>query len=114
MSKIIISSLLLISIIILTYLAFVQPVVFYDHFYDFGIHDTITELIEARKRASIHCRSPVKILHAVSEGYAAQIGDSLVMKLGQFDWNPAKEVNLDGSWQMFVNKGSDYQLWLRN
>ncbi|KAL1809635.1 uncharacterized protein LOC108196268 [Daucus carota subsp. sativus] len=89
------------------------PVVFYDHFYDFGIHDTITELIEARKRASIHCRSPVKIFHAVSEGYAAQIGDSLVMKLGQFDWNPSKEVNLDGSWQMFVNKGSDYQIWLR-
>lgn len=89
------------------------PVVFYDHFYDFGIHDIITELIEARKRAAIHCRSPVKIFHATGDGYAAQVGDTLVMKLGHFDWNPSKEVNLDGSWQMFVDKGSDYRLWLR-
>ncbi|GJV92208.1 probable alpha-amylase 2 isoform X2 [Tanacetum coccineum] len=89
------------------------PVVFYDHFYDFGLHDVITELIEARKRAGIHCRSPVKIYHANNDGYVAQIGDTLVMKLGHFDWNPSKEINLDGNWQKFVDKGSDYRLWLR-
>ncbi|XP_027187610.1 uncharacterized protein [Cicer arietinum] len=89
------------------------PVIFYDHFYDFGIHDVITELIEARKRAGIHCRSSIKIYHANNEGYVAQIGDALVMKLGQFDWNPSKENRLDGSWQKFVDKGSDYQVWLR-
>ncbi|PON83485.1 Glycoside hydrolase [Trema orientale] len=89
------------------------PVIFYDHFYDFGIRDIITELIEARRRAGIHCRSSVKIYHANNEGYVAQIGDTLVMKLGHFDWNPSKENNLDGSWQKFIDKGSDYQLWLR-
>lgn len=89
------------------------PVVFYDHFYDFGLHDVITELIEARKRAGIHCRSPVKIYHANNDGYVAQIGDTLVMKLGHFDWNPSKEIDLDGNWQKFVDKGSDYRLWLR-
>ncbi|XP_071707052.1 probable alpha-amylase 2 [Rutidosis leptorrhynchoides] len=89
------------------------PVVFYDHFYDFGLHDVITELIDARKRAGIHCRSPVKIYHANNDGYVAQIGDTLVMKLGHFDWNPSKEIDLDGSWQKFVDKGSDYQLWFR-
>ncbi|XP_030482491.2 uncharacterized protein LOC115699295 isoform X2 [Cannabis sativa] len=89
------------------------PVIFYDHFYDFGIRDIITELIEARRRAGIHCRSTVKIFHANNEGYVAQIGDTLVMKLGHFDWNPSKENNLDGSWQKFVDKGSDYQLWSR-
>lgn len=89
------------------------PVVFYDHFYDFGLHDVITELIEARKRAGIHCRSPVKIYHANNDGYVAQIGDTLVMKLGHFDWNPSKEIDLDGNWQKFVDKESDYRLWLR-
>lgn len=89
------------------------PVVFYDHFYDFGLHDIITELIEARTRAGVHCRSPVKIYHANNDGYVAQIGDTLVMKLGFFDWNPFKEVQLDGSWHKFVDKGSDYQLWMR-
>nr|AIU94748.1 alpha-amylase [Morus alba var. multicaulis] len=89
------------------------PVIFYDHFYDFGIRDVITELIDARRRAGIHCRSSMKIYHANNEGYVAQIGDTLVMKLGHFDWNPSKENNLDGSWQKFVDKGSDYQLWLR-
>ena len=90
-----------------------QPVVFYDHFYDFGIHDVITELIEGRKRVGIHCRSAVKIYHANSDGYVAGIGETLVMKLGQFAWNPSKEIDLDGSWQKFVDKGSDYQIWLR-
>lgn len=89
------------------------PTIFYDHFYDFGFRDVITELIEARRQAGIHCRSSVKIYHANNEGYVAQIGDTLVMKLGHFDWNPSKENNLDGSWQKFVDKGSDYQLWLR-
>ncbi|KAJ8549954.1 hypothetical protein K7X08_033661 [Anisodus acutangulus] len=41
-----------------------QPVIFYDHFYDFGIRDVINELIEARRRAGIHCRSNLKIFHA--------------------------------------------------
>ncbi|CAI9109831.1 OLC1v1009741C2 [Oldenlandia corymbosa var. corymbosa] len=89
------------------------PVIFYDHFYDFGLREIITELIESRTRAGIHCRSPVKILHANNDGYVAQIGDTLVMKLGYLDWNPFKEVHLDGSWQKFVDKGADYQLWLR-
>ncbi|OMP07813.1 hypothetical protein COLO4_07022 [Corchorus olitorius] len=89
------------------------PVIFYDHFYDFGIRDVLTELIEARRRAGIHCRSSVSIYHANNEGYVAQVGDTLVMKLGHFDWNPSKENQLDGSWQKFIDKGSDYQVWLR-
>lgn len=89
------------------------PVIFYDHFYDFGLRDTITELIEARRRAGVHCRSAVKIYHANNDGYVAKIDESLVMKIGHFDWNPSKENNLDGTWQKFIDKGSDYQIWLR-
>ncbi|XP_008807825.2 uncharacterized protein LOC103720069 isoform X1 [Phoenix dactylifera] len=89
------------------------PVIFYDHFYDFSLRDTITELIESRRRAGIHCRSPVKIYHANNEGYVAKVDSSLVMKIGYFDWNPSKENNLGGTWQKFVDRGSDYQIWLR-
>lgn len=90
------------------------PVIFYDHFYDFGMRDVITELIEARRRAGIHCRSAVKIQHANTDGYVAQVGGALVVKLGHLNWNPSKEVNLDGTWDKFVDKGSDYQVWLRH
>ncbi|XP_052480057.1 uncharacterized protein LOC105802507 isoform X1 [Gossypium raimondii] len=89
------------------------PVIFYDHFYEFGIRDVLTELIEARRRAGIHCRSSVKIYHANTEGYVAQVSNMLVIKLGHFDWNPSKENQLDGSWQKFIDKGADYQIWLR-
>ncbi|KAL2634517.1 hypothetical protein R1flu_005996 [Riccia fluitans] len=89
------------------------PVIFYDHFYDFGLHDQIAELIAARKRTGVHCRSPVKILHANIEGYVAEIGDNLVMKLGRIDWNPSKENHLAGTWERFLDKGSEYQLWER-
>nr|XP_011467888.1 PREDICTED: uncharacterized protein LOC101298534 [Fragaria vesca subsp. vesca]XP_011467889.1 PREDICTED: uncharacterized protein LOC101298534 [Fragaria vesca subsp. vesca] len=89
------------------------PTIFYDHLYDFGLHEILTELIEARRRAGIHCRSAVKIYHANNEGYVAQVGDSLVMKLGHFDWNPSKENHLEGSWQKFVDQGADYTVWLR-
>ncbi|GMI98235.1 hypothetical protein HRI_003492800 [Hibiscus trionum] len=89
------------------------PVIFYDHLYEFGMRDVLTEIIEARTRAGIHCRSSVKIYHANNEGYVARVGDNLVMKLGHFNWNPSKENQLDGSWQKFIDKGSDYQVWLR-
>ncbi|KAE8699689.1 Alpha-amylase isozyme 2A [Hibiscus syriacus] len=89
------------------------PVLFYDHLYEFGLRDVLTELIEARRRAGIHCRSSVKIYHANNQGYVARVGDTLVMKLGHFNWNPSKENQLDGSWQKFIDKGPDYQIWLR-
>ncbi|MQL69132.1 hypothetical protein Taro_001387, partial [Colocasia esculenta] len=89
------------------------PTVFYDHFYDFGLRDTIVELIEARRRAGVHCRSAVKIYHANNDGYVARVGENLSIKLGHFDWNPSKENDLDGTWQKFVDRGADYQIWLR-
>ncbi|KAH7435067.1 hypothetical protein KP509_06G047800 [Ceratopteris richardii] len=89
------------------------PVIFYDHFYDFGLHDQIAELIAVRKRTGIHCRSTVKIFHATNQGYVAKIGDNLVMKLGHIDWNPSKQDNLEGEWQRCLDRGADYQMWER-
>lgn len=87
------------------------PVVFYDHFYDFGLHDQIAELLTARNRCGIHCRSPVKIIIANAEGYVAKVGDNLVMKIGNVDWNPSKQNDLIGRWERFLDHGSDCQLW---
>ncbi|XP_047319845.1 uncharacterized protein LOC124923895 [Impatiens glandulifera] len=89
------------------------PTIFYDHFYDFGLRETINELLEARRRGGVHCRSGIKIFHANNDGYVGHVGDNLVLKIGHFDWNPSKEINLDGSWQKFIDRGSDYQIWLR-
>ncbi|KAG0563439.1 hypothetical protein KC19_8G031600 [Ceratodon purpureus] len=89
------------------------PVIFYDHFYDFGLHDQIAELIAVRTRTGVHCRSPVQIFQANFEGYVAQIGENLVMKIGHLDWNPSKQNNLAGSWKRCIDKG-EYQLWERN
>ncbi|KAF3773245.1 Alpha-amylase type B isozyme [Nymphaea thermarum] len=74
---------------------------------------TFLENHDTGRRAGIHCRSSVKIFHANNDGYVAHVGDNLVMKLGYFDWNPSKENQLEGSWQRFVDRGADYQIWLR-
>jgi alpha-amylase len=88
-----------------------QPTVFYDHLYDFGMHDQIADLLKARIRSGIKCRSPVRILHATMEGYAAVIEDRLCMKIGHLDWSPAKENNLQGRWGRTLDRGTDYQVW---
>ncbi|MCO5586005.1 hypothetical protein L7F22_039942 [Adiantum nelumboides] len=90
------------------------PVIFYDHFYDFGLRDPIAELIAVRNRTGVHCRSTVKIHHATNQGYVSQIGENLVIKLGYLDWNPSKQNNLEGNWQRCLDKGSDYQIWERS
>jgi alpha-amylase len=88
------------------------PVIFYDHFYDFGLRDQIAELIAVRTRTGVHCRSTVKIFQANFEGYVAQVGEDLVMKIGHLDWNPSKQNNLTGSWEQCIDRDG-YQLWER-
>eukprot|EP00271_Cylindrocystis_brebissonii_P013283 TRINITY_DN329_c0_g1_i1.p1 TRINITY_DN329_c0_g1~~TRINITY_DN329_c0_g1_i1.p1 ORF type:complete len:1017 (-),score=248.45 TRINITY_DN329_c0_g1_i1:535-3585(-) len=87
------------------------PVVFYDHFYDWGLHDQIADLVKTRSRLGIHCRSSVRIMQATAEGYVAQVGDRLVLKLGSLDWNPAKQNDLAGRWERFMDRGAEFQLW---
>ncbi|CAM6018425.1 unnamed protein product [Sphagnum balticum] len=88
------------------------PVIFYDHFYDFGLHTQIAELIAVRTRTGVHCRSPVKIFQANFEGYVARVGEGLVMKIGDLDWNPSKQNNLKGSWKRCVDRDG-YKVWER-
>lgn len=86
---------------------------FYDHFYEFGLHDQISDLLAARTKCGVHCRSSVKIVIAVAEGYVAIVGDRLAMKLGGIDWNPSKQNDLVGRWEKLLDYGGDYQVWER-
>ncbi|KAK9908484.1 hypothetical protein WJX75_008568 [Coccomyxa subellipsoidea] len=58
------------------------PCIFYDHLEDPQLANAIQRLIALRLRAGIHCRSQVKIVRAESDVYAAEIDESVVMKIG--------------------------------
>lgn len=83
------------------------PSVFYDHFYDWGAayHDQIVKLIEIRKRLGINSRSPIRIVVAQANLYAAYIGDNLCMKIGDGSWCPAGR-----EWTL-ATSGHQYAVW---
>ena len=89
------------------------PCVFYDHYYqhDNGLREAIRKLIKVRKRLGINSRSVVKILKAVSETYAANVDDKLVMKIGHGDFTP--NVGKDkGAWELETS-GPSFAVWTR-
>ncbi|XP_073389220.1 alpha-amylase type B isozyme isoform X2 [Physcomitrium patens] len=59
-----------------------NPCIFYDHFYDWGLKDEITRLIELRKRNDINARSKVHIVTAENDLYVAKIDDCVILKIG--------------------------------
>ncbi|KAG0474863.1 hypothetical protein HPP92_014549 [Vanilla planifolia] len=86
-----------------------MPMVFYDHFYDWGshIHDQIVKLIDVRRRQDIHSRSPIRILEAKSDLYAAVIEEKVCMKIGDGSWCPAA-----GDWKL-ATSGHRYAVWCK-
>ncbi|MFS8010685.1 hypothetical protein Hanom_Chr14g01299941 [Helianthus anomalus] len=44
-----------------------KPVIFYNHFYDFGLRDVMTGLIEARKRAGIPPIQPIILSCSITQ-----------------------------------------------
>lgn len=83
------------------------PMVFYDHFYDWGqsMHEQIVKLMEIRKRLDIHSRSSIRILEAKSNLYAAIVGEKLCMKIGEGAWCPNGE-----EWKL-ATSGHSYAVW---
>ena len=63
--------------------------------------------MEIRKAFGIHSRSAVKILRAEPSFYAAQIDESLVMKIGAGDFSPD-----EGAWEYYTH-GMEWCLWKR-
>lgn len=85
------------------------PTIFWDHLFEWNnnnsLHDPICDLMKFRKDQGVHCRSKVKILKAEQSVYAAQIDDSVVMKIGPGQFTPD-----EGEWE-YAMHGDDYCLW---
>ncbi|CAK9178362.1 unnamed protein product [Ilex paraguariensis] len=83
------------------------PTVFYDHFYDWGdsIHDQIVKLMDIRRRQDINSRSSIRILEAQPNLYAAVLGESVCMKIGDGSWCPAGR-----EWTL-ATSGHRYAVW---
>ena len=84
------------------------PCVFYDHmFHEDHLSHVIKRLIAIRKECGIHCRSNIKILHSSHDVYAAEIDDTIVVKLGPGEFSP------DLSLYKIADRGQAWALWKR-
>ncbi|MEO0898683.1 MAG: starch-binding protein [Bacteroidota bacterium] len=81
------------------------PTVFWDHFYDWGLHDDIADLVQIRKRNGLHSTSTLDIKVAQGNLYAAEIDGKVAMKIGPGSWSPA------GSGWTLAAFGNDYAVW---
>ncbi len=81
------------------------PSVFWDHLYDWGIHDDIKDLIQIRKNNGIHSTSVLDIKAAQGNLYAAEIDGKVAMKIGPGSWSPS-----GNDWTL-VASGTDYAVW---
>ena len=82
------------------------PCVYWPHFYDWGLHDQIKNLIRARKSAGITSTSSVEVKAADGGRYAAIVDGKLAVKIGPADWNPG-----DG-WDLAAS-GKNYAVWTK-
>ncbi|MEL6843495.1 MAG: glucan 1,4-alpha-maltotetraohydrolase domain-containing protein, partial [Bacteroidota bacterium] len=81
------------------------PSVFWDHFYDWGLHDDIRDLIQIRKNNGLHSESVLDIKTAQWNVYAAEIDGKVAMKIGSGSWSPS------GSGWTLAASGNDYAVW---
>ncbi|WOL20228.1 hypothetical protein Cni_G29033 [Canna indica] len=83
------------------------PSIFYDHLFDWGLKDKITELAEIRTRNGIHPGSTLKILAADADVYVAMIDGKMISKIGsRLDLG-----NLIPSDFHVAASGTDYCVW---
>ncbi|MBN2662387.1 MAG: starch-binding protein [Bacteroidales bacterium] len=81
------------------------PMVFWNHYYEWGIHDEIKTMIQIRKANGINSTSSLNIIVSDPNLYAAIIDDQVAMKIGSGSWAPTgSEWNLAAS-------GTDYAIW---
>uniref|UniRef100_A0A0D6QR87 Alpha-amylase n=1 Tax=Araucaria cunninghamii TaxID=56994 RepID=A0A0D6QR87_ARACU len=58
------------------------PCIFYDHFMNANLKETITALVATRKKHGIKANSAIRIITAQSDLYMASIDEKVVMKIG--------------------------------
>jgi len=86
------------------------PNVAWDHYFDWGtgMQTHINTLIDLRKSKGISTTSPVNIIMAVNNEYVAQIGQSLIVKIG-----PGMSYNAPSGWTVAYS-GTDFAIWEQN
>lgn len=84
------------------------PTVFWDHFYDWGLHDEIKNLIAVRKDNGLHSESSLDIQVAQGDLYAAIIDGKVAMKIGSGNWSPS------GSDWSIAATGNNYAVWTKS
>lgn len=81
------------------------PVVFYSHYFNYGIQDALKEMIAIRKANGITNTSYVQVEGTNDNNYYAAIIDGKVaMKIGGGNWSPGNGWNLKAS-------GPGYAIW---
>ncbi len=82
------------------------PMIYWPHFYDWGLHDAIVTLIQIRKAQGITSTSTVSIQAADSTKYAAIIDGKVAMKIGPGSWSP-------GTGWTVAASGVNYCVWTK-
>lgn len=83
------------------------PMVFWNHYYEWGMHDQIQTMIQIRKVNGIHSTSTLNIIQSQTDLYAAVIDDKVAMKLGSGSWTPS------GSEWVLATSGVDFAIWTK-
>ena len=81
------------------------PMVFWDHYFDWGLSAQIDALIKVRKDNGLTCSSSLNIQTAQSNVYAAIIDGKVAMKIGSGNWSP------NGAGWTLRASGTDYAVW---
>jgi len=83
------------------------PCVFWDHLYDWGLHDQIKALIRIRKDNGLSSTSSVSVQKSEANLYAAIMDGKVAMKIGSGSWDPGY------GWTVAAS-GTDYAVWTKN
>jgi Alpha-amylase C-terminal beta-sheet domain/Starch-binding module 26/Secretion system C-terminal sorting domain/Chitobiase/beta-hexosaminidase C-terminal domain len=81
------------------------PMIFWDHYFDWGLKSQIDALTAVRKDMGLTCASQLVINEARGGLYAATIDNKVAMKLGGDSWTPSGT-----GWTMAAS-GTNYAVW---
>lgn len=83
---------------------------FYDHFFDWGLKDEITQLTSIRARNGIHPGSTLRIVASDADLYLAAVDEKIMVKIGtRYDVGNLVPPNFH-----VVAHGNDYAVWEKN
>jgi len=81
------------------------PMVWWPHYFDWGIRTEIDKMIKLRKDNLLSSTSTLNIVAATNNLYAAIIDDKVAMKLGSDNWSPSGT-----GWTLKIS-GNNFAIW---